>query len=211
MRAFVRTIVTILVGGLLFLVPVVLSVLVVSQALRLAARVLAPIAHVLPLGSVAGFAAANVIAGVLLLVACFVAGLVARTRPGVLVGRRLEHAVLRKMPGFTFLKSAAQGFVGLEGTSEVQTALARVEDGWVPAFIVERHRSGLCTVFVPSVPTPAAGTVYLLPPDRVRPLDVPVATMAGVVMRLGVGLRDLVEPDGRPAQGLSTAIATASV
>lgn len=211
MRAFVRMVATVLVGGVLFLVPVVLSVFVVGQALKLAAKILAPIAHLMPAGSVVGMATANVVAATLVLVACFAAGLLARTRPGVLVGRRLEHAVLRKMPGFTFVKSAAQGFVGLEGASEVQTALARIEDAWVPAFVVERHRSGLLTVFVPSVPTPAAGTVYLLEAERVRLLDVPVATMAGVVMRLGVGLRDLVEPpDARP-QGLSTEIATASV
>jgi uncharacterized membrane protein len=211
MRAFARMLVTILVGGVLFLVPVVLSVFVVGQALRLAAKALAPIAHFMPTGSVVGFAAANVVAATLVVVACFVAGLVARTRAGGLVSRRIEHAILRKMPGFTFVKSAAQGFVGLEAGSEVQTALARVEDAWVPAFIVERHRSGLLTVFVPSVPTPAAGTIYILPEDRVRRLDVPVASMAGVIMRLGVGLRDLLEPPAAAPQGLSTEIATASV
>jgi uncharacterized membrane protein len=211
MRAFVRMVATIVVGGVLFLVPVVLSVVVVGQALKLAAKILAPIAHLMPTGSVVGFATANVVAATLVLVACFVAGLVARTRPGMLVGRRVERAVLQKMPGFTFVKSAAQGFVGLEGGSEVQTALARVEDGWVPAFVVERHRSGLLTVFVPSVPTPAAGAIYLLEAERVRLLDVPVAAMAGVVMRLGVGLRDLVEPPDAQPQGLSTATATASV
>lgn len=211
MRAFVRMIATVVVGGVLFLVPVVLGVFVVGQALRIAAKILAPIAQLLPTGSIVGIATANVVAATLVLVACFVAGLIARTRPGKLVGQRVEHAILRKMPGFTFVKSAAQGFVGLEGATEVQTALARIEDAWVPAFIVEQHRSGLLTVFVPSVPTPAAGTVYVLEEERVRRLDVPVASMAGVIMRLGVGLRDLLEPPAAAPQGLSTEIATASV
>jgi uncharacterized membrane protein len=107
------------------------------------------------------------------------------------------------------VKSAAQGLLGLETGSEVHTALAMIEDAWVPAFIVERHRSGLLTVFVPSVPTPAAGTVYLLEEARVRRLDVPVTAMVPVIMALGAGLRELLEPaqgkgpaiELRPAQG----------
>ena len=43
----------------------------------------------------------------------------------------------------------------------------------VPAFIVEELDDGRYTVFVPSVPTPLAGAVYILERARVHPLDVP--------------------------------------
>jgi uncharacterized membrane protein len=199
MRALARLLTTTLVGGVLFLVPIVLTIFIATSAVKIAGKVLDPIAHLLPLEGLFGLALRDVAAALLLIVACFIAGLIARTQIGNYVNRRLEGAVLRKVPAFTFVKSAAQGLLGLETGSEVQTALARIEDAWVPAFIVERHRSGLLTVFVPSVPTPAAGTVYLLEESRVRRLDVPVTAMVPVIMALGAGLRDLLEPAQRTA------------
>jgi uncharacterized membrane protein len=96
------------------------------------------------------------------------------------------------VPGFTFFKTIAQGIAGLEVESELAVALARIEDAWVISFVVERHASGLFTVFVPSAPTPAAGSIYYLTADRLRMLNVPVSAAVACIMRLGVGSRDLL-------------------
>ena len=71
----------------------------------------------------------------------------------------------------------------------METALAWIEESWVLAFIVERpaDREEFVTVFVPSAPTPAAGTIYYLPESRVRPIDVPVKVAVKLIMQLGVG------------------------
>jgi uncharacterized membrane protein len=54
----------------------------------------------------------------------------------------------------------------------------------------------MTTVFVPSAPTPAAGSIYDLTEARVKPLDIPVSAALGGIMRLGVGSH---EPfDSRP-------------
>lgn len=42
--------------------------------------------------------------------------------------------------------------------------LAEIEEALVPALIVEELENGSFTVLVPSVPTPMAGAVYILPP-----------------------------------------------
>jgi hypothetical protein len=75
-------------------------------------------------------------------------------------------------------------------------ALARIEDAWVLSFVVERHPSGLFTVFVPSAPTPAAGSIYYLTAERLKLLDVSVSTAVGCIMRLGIGSHELL--DSRP-------------
>ena len=46
-------------------------------------------------------------------------------------------------------------------------ALAEIEEALVPAFIIEEIDAQTFAVFVPSVPTPLAGTVYILSRDRV--------------------------------------------
>jgi hypothetical protein len=43
-------------------------------------------------------------------------------------------------------------------------ALAEIEEALVPALIVEKLEDGSYTVLVPSVPTPMAGAIYILPP-----------------------------------------------
>jgi uncharacterized membrane protein len=78
-------------------------------------------------------------------------------------------------------------------------ALARIEDAWMLSFVVERHQSGLLTVFVPSATTPAAGSIYYLTEERVKLLDVPVSIAMGCIMRLGIGSHELF--DNRPQLG----------
>ena len=58
--------------------------------------------------------------------------------------------------------------------------------------IIEEFDDGRYTVFVPSIPTPLAGAVYVLDQERVHPLDVPFNQALQVVSRWGSGARDLV-------------------
>ena len=51
--------------------------------------------------------------------------------------------------------------------------LAEIDEGLVPAFIIEELSDDLVTVFVPSVPTPLAGAVHILSRERVHPVDIP--------------------------------------
>jgi uncharacterized membrane protein len=47
-------------------------------------------------------------------------------------------------------------------------------------------------VFVPSIPTPLAGAVYILTAERVHPLNVPFAQAIKAISRWGSGSKDLV-------------------
>ena len=52
--------------------------------------------------------------------------------------------------------------------------------------------NGRFTVFVPSIPTPLAGAVYVLSQERVHPLDVPFTQAIQTVSRWGSGAKELV-------------------
>jgi uncharacterized membrane protein len=67
---------------------------------------------------------------------------------------------------------------------------------------MERHASGVLTVFVPSAPTPLAGAILYLREEKVKRLDVPVKSAVKTLMQLGVGsgqLLDRVSPPERRA------------
>ena len=78
-----------------------------------------------------------------------------------------------------------------------QPALAEIEDALVPAFIVERHPDGQLTIFVSSSPTPMAGAIYILPPERVHPVDVPLHKAMVCISKWGTGavsMRAAIKP-----------------
>jgi hypothetical protein len=74
----------------------------------------------------------------------------------------------------------------------VSRALAEIEEALVRAFIIEELDDGRFTLFVPSVPTPLAGAVYILSRERVHPLDVPFTQAIKSISRWGSGSKDLV-------------------
>ena len=184
---------TTIVGGLLFLVPAVLIILLVKNALELARKILMPIEKLLPIENIAGAAVEHLLAVVLIIVVCFAAGLAARTSPGAKLNAWLERAILRRVPGFGLIKRVTREMVNMESQSDLSVALARIEDAWVLSFIVEKLENGLLAVFVPSAPTPAVGSIYYLTEDRVKRLDVSVSSAIQCIMRLGVGSRELLQ------------------
>ena len=72
--------------------------------------------------------------------------------------------------------------------SEIQTL--RLKCG-VP-LIVEKLEDGSYTVLVPSAPTPMAGSIYILPRERVHPVDIPFAKAIGVLSKWGTGAGEFV-------------------
>jgi uncharacterized membrane protein len=130
---------------------------------------------------------------VLVLLLCFAVGVLVRTSRGSALRAQLDRSVFGKLPGYEMLRSLSQQVAGRADQAGWKPAIAEIEDALVPAFIIERLDNGSYTVFVPSVPTPFAGAIYVLTPDRVHELDVPVAQAARAISQWGIGTKSLIE------------------
>jgi uncharacterized membrane protein len=198
-RNFVRT----LLAGVFFLAPILLIVWIAMKIIRALAALLDPIAHLLPFPSILGLKSPEVAALFLLIVVTYLAGLVARTAIARGISLRAERLILRKVPGYTLIKSAAHGAIG--ESPDVKCCLAFIDDAWLMAFIIEeREGEELRTVFVPSAPTPTAGNVYFMREGQIRRLDVPVAAAIKCIMQLGVGSSALLQHQIQSPQAAST-------
>lgn len=62
----------------------------------------------------------------------------------------------------------------------------------MPALIIEQLPDGQMVILVPSVPTPFAGALYILPAARVHPVDVPLKRLLRVYSQWGAGAGELV-------------------
>jgi uncharacterized membrane protein len=188
MKRLIEFIKTTIIGGLLVLLPIGLIALMLLKAISAAMAVVSPIAVQLP----AGTRFANVIALALIVAGCFFAGLILRTVLGQRIKTLFERSVLERLPGYSLLRSLSRRVAGEEEGKTFAVALAVIEDALVPAFIVEEHADGRYTVFVPSVPTPAVGALYILPRERVHLVDVPFTKAVACISRWGEGSRELL-------------------
>ena len=176
-------------SGVLVVVPVYLAALLVLRILQSLAGLVQPIAGLLPDWLPAG---GNLLALLLLLTFCFLIGAALRTPTGRAVRERMESSVFEKIPGYGLFRSLTRQVAGVSYGNVWKPCLAEIEEALVPAFIIEELDDGGFTVFVPSVPTPLAGAVYILVRERVHPLDVPFGQAIKAVARWGSGSKELV-------------------
>jgi uncharacterized membrane protein len=188
MKQFIEFVAKAFVTGLLILVPVYLAVLLLLKAMRSVAGLARPFAMLLP----EWLPAEHVLSLLLVLIVCFLIGVAVRTATGRAIQERIEKSFFERMPGYALIRSLTQRLAGKDEENVWKPALAEIEDALVPAFIIEEVADGRFTVFVPSIPTPFAGAVYILTPDRVHPLDVPFTQALQSISRWGSGSKDLV-------------------
>jgi uncharacterized membrane protein len=176
-----------LVGGLLVVLPVWVSLLLLLKAIKGAMAMLLPIAKLVP----QRFVHHDVIALCLLVLICFGVGLLIRTELGKGIGDWLEQHLLGRLPGFSIIRGMLRRFAGDKDEQSFQPALVEIEEALVPAFIIEKHTDGQFTVFVSSSPTPMAGAIYILQPERVHPVDVPLRKAMVCVTKWGAGAAEM--------------------
>ena len=178
---FIREFVTsVVVGGLLVVLPIYLAVLLLLKATKVVLQLVHPVAELLP----AGIPAPDVFSLMLVLIVCAAVGLVVRTHAGGVVRERIE-TFLGRLPGYSLFRSLTQQLAGKTQDSVWKPALVEIEDALMPAFIVEEFEDGRYTIFVPSVPTPLAGAVYVLGRERVHPVDVPLTQAVRSISQWG--------------------------
>jgi len=177
-----------LLGGVLVILPIYLAALLMLKGMQSVAALVRPLAALVP----DWLPAQQVLSLLLLLVICFGVGLAVRTRTGRRAWASLEKSLFERFPGYALFRSMTQRLGGGEQETAWQPALAEIEDALVPAFIIEACADGRITVFVPSVPTPFAGAVYILEATRVHPLDVPFTQAIRSVSRWGAGSAELL-------------------
>jgi uncharacterized membrane protein len=187
------------VGGLFIVVPVYLAVVLLLKGMKSVGGLVRPIAVMIP----DWLPAEGLLSLLLVLVLCCLVGVAVRTRSGRAVRERLEVMFFERLPGYGLLRSLTQRLAGDSEERTWQPALVELEDALVPAFIIEEFGDGRFTVFVPSVPTPLAGAVYILPRERVHLLDIPFTQAIKSVSRWGAGSKDLVAAMRQGVTGLA--------
>ena len=177
-----------LIAGILVAAPIYLAALVLLKAMNSLTKFVRPLGKLVP----EWFPAAQILSLLIVSIICFLIGLAVRTPTGRATWERMEYSLLQGIPGYALFRGLTQQLARKTQDQAWKPALAEIEQALVPAFIIEEHEDGRFTIFVPSVPTPLAGAIYILSPDRVHPLDVPFTRAIKVVSHWGLVSKDLV-------------------
>jgi uncharacterized membrane protein len=199
-KTFVRT--TVL-GGVVVMLPIVIMVFVVKWLFGYITGTIAPFTGAVVSQIRMPEIVADLIVIVLILCACFVVGMVVKTKVGTWIIGGLEDIVLKKAPGYSTIKETVVQILGREQSPFSTVALVQLfgSNTMVSAFVTDSHPDGSHTVFVPTGPNPTSGMIYHVEGKYVHKVDVPVEDTMRSIISCGAGSTQLLRAISSGAAG----------
>ena len=191
-RTFLGFLRTTLVGGLTFLLPIVLIVWLIQKAMGLASKLAKPALALLPESLAGGVVIGAIETSAALLILAFGAGMMARTDLGQHFMAWVENSLIGSLPQFNFVRGIAESIDDSNGSS-VEVVLVPADAGWAIGFIFEPGDGRTVAVFLPGAPQWTSGTVVFADRASVRPAGVGFGKAIRIMKKLGVGSADVVK------------------
>lgn len=198
---------TSIVGGLLVILPVVILFFAIRWLYNLLISIIRPVTDVIvrQTGIYVVLGDLIVLGGILSF--CFALGAAVKTQVGRSIYDNLEEAILKRAPGYTFVKETILLFFGRKTPPFSHVALVRVfsNDTMMTAFVTDEHPDGSYTVFVPTAPNPTSGNIFHLNGEDVYPMEITVESGLRTILSCGLGSTTMVEqvrraePDEQPS------------
>lgn len=183
---------TTLVGGLTFLLPIVLIGWIFGKAMGLAGKLAKPAMALLPESLAGGVVVGALETAVALLIVAFAAGLVARTEWGQRFMAWVENSLIGSLPQFNFVRGIADSVDDAHDDS-VEVVLVPADAGWALGFIFESTDAAVVPVFLPGAPQWTSGTVVFAQRSIIRPAGIGFPGAIKIMKKLGVGSENVVK------------------
>jgi uncharacterized membrane protein len=179
-------------GGLLFMVPLTIFIVLVMKIFQFMRVLATPIGNLIAADSVAGVAVADLITVFIILLVCYVAGRIAMSSRGKKLYKSLDDKLLLFFPGYSFVKSMSASV----GKGDVETALepvlVKLDDMTQIGFEVERDDKGWVIVFLPGSPDPWSGSVAYVDPERIESMNTTFHEVVSSMRKAGQGTAQLI-------------------
>jgi len=190
---------TTIVGGALFLLPLVILAFVLGKAFEISMLVAKPFNSIIPIERFAGVALVNILAVILLLIVCYAAGLLASHSAVKDKISTLDGALIGMIPVYAFVKTMVSSIANAEDESgTLRPILINFDEYAQIAFEVERDDNQV-VVYLPGAPSPWSGSTTVVDVGRVSPLKIGSHEAAKLVQLLGRGSLKVLPESGREA------------
>lgn len=187
MKSLLNFVKTTALGGVIFLLPLVLLVALVGRAYKMMQPIGQALAEAFPVGPVGGHLYADILAVLVLVLVSLLAGLVAKSPLFDSFYKKLDETMLQLFPGYAWMKGVTGSMTDAEAEQILKPVLAKLDDQAVIGFEVERSPEGLVAVFLPGAPDPRSGTVAYFAADRIEPIEANFKVVTKSMKTLGRG------------------------
>ncbi|MDX2413345.1 MAG: DUF502 domain-containing protein [Woeseiaceae bacterium] len=178
---------TTIVGGIVFMVPIIIIIVILGKAFEVMLKVARPIDKLIPIESIGGIAFVNLLALLAILVVCFGAGVLARSPLAKKIYKAIDNGLLA-IPGYAFIKAHTDSMkLGQAEAKSMQPVLVQFDDNSQLGFEIERLDNGQVVIYLPGAPDPWSGSVAYFSVDRVKKLELSASEAINNVRRLGRG------------------------
>lgn len=190
----IKSIKTTVIGGVAFLVPLVFIMLILKEAYSVALKIAIPFSKILPFSNFAGFAVASILAVLIVIAACYGAGLAARSSLVSTQVEKLDKFLSRAVPTYHFTKKDLLETLDNKSFEDdwKVVLMGRPDDKRSLGFEIERRPNGDVIVFQPITPTAKTGFVWTVPPDQVEILDIGPRQLSALLKTYGIGISEIV-------------------
>jgi uncharacterized membrane protein len=192
MKTILRYVKATITGGLLFLIPLVLIIIVIGKAFRLLEPLLEKAVVWLHIETFVGVTFLTVLTAFVLCLIAFIAGLMIRLDKVKRLGNAVEELILKFLPGFEYLKAIAGEQDNVEGRSKWNAVLLEDGEAWVIAFIVEQDTNGYTTVFIPESPRADSGNSKIMLTSSLRYHSMSTRDALNSLRHYGAGVLSLL-------------------
>ncbi len=182
-KSFIKTT---LIGGFLFIVPVALLIMLIIKIVDLMRTLVGPLVAKFSYELISNITMARVISFILLILLCFIAGLLAKTDKAKQLQRYIENNILSLIPGYSFFKGLGEEAVGIDSANIRKVVLVDIEEVWQIGFLMDQIDDELFTVFIPGAPNPTSGDVFFVKEERIKILEISEIEAMKIYKKMGI-------------------------
>jgi uncharacterized membrane protein len=193
MKSIFKIIKATFLGGILFLAPLVLLLIILEKGYHIIQKITFPIIKHFPKVKFLGLAIEEIVAILILFIICITAGLIARTAYAKKLVERLENGILSFIPGYSFMKKTNENIMGFESAENLKVILVPTDAGLQFAFLIEEINENNFAVFVPAAPNPWSGSVCFVKKKDITEVNITQKEALACIRKLGFGSAALLK------------------
>ena len=138
----------------------------------------------LPAERVFGVGLLTLISLLLILIICYLAGMLIEQKKVKWLITKLEDNILVFIPGYSMIKAQTSEMVR-EAAAQWQPVLIGEDGDWKMGVLVDQQPDGLCMIFFPEPPDAKSGEMKLVHESKLKKLDMPVSKMIKILRKYG--------------------------
>jgi uncharacterized membrane protein len=193
MKSILKIIKATFLGGILFLAPLVVLLIILEKGYVIIQKVTLPLVNHLPRVHVLGIALQELAGIIIILFICFLAGLLSKTVLATRLVQKLEDGILSFVPGYSFMKKMNESIMGIESKEDLKVVLVPTDAGWQFAFLIEQINENNFTVFIPDAPNPWSGSVCFVEKKDIKEIEITQKQALACIRKLGYGTKELLK------------------